>query len=188
MSGNEFRFFLSCDINLPVTFRVERLEGNLPPAKSSDPGALLILSISPDYAYFYVVIARKPIWISTDSCGSISILTKLVYFDSLELPNTRLSIEVLAAELQLVNSIKHGLIARLFYIRCTVITILFYFFLFLDSNDIFLFQNLILHPRIEEQSFSLSVLCTLMVHRLASLLEQGFIHVATINLFQSCSS
>ncbi|KAK9117173.1 hypothetical protein Sjap_016120 [Stephania japonica] len=35
MSGNEFRFFLSCDINLPVTLRVERLEGNLPPTKSS---------------------------------------------------------------------------------------------------------------------------------------------------------
>ncbi|XXG72702.1 hypothetical protein AAC387_Pa07g1741 [Persea americana] len=35
MSGNEFRFFLSCDINLPVTFCVDRLEGNLPaPAKS----------------------------------------------------------------------------------------------------------------------------------------------------------
>ncbi|GAV61020.1 LOW QUALITY PROTEIN: Arf domain-containing protein/PI3_PI4_kinase domain-containing protein/PI3Ka domain-containing protein/PI3K_C2 domain-containing protein [Cephalotus follicularis] len=30
MSTNEFRFFLSCDINLPVTFRVERLEGTLP--------------------------------------------------------------------------------------------------------------------------------------------------------------
>ncbi|CAJ1931444.1 unnamed protein product [Sphenostylis stenocarpa] len=30
MTGNEFRFFLSCDINLPVTFRVERLEGNFP--------------------------------------------------------------------------------------------------------------------------------------------------------------
>eukprot|EP00249_Psilotum_nudum_P022815 c28649_g1_i1 orf=409-2850(-) len=27
MSGNEFRFFLSCDINLPVTFRVETLDG-----------------------------------------------------------------------------------------------------------------------------------------------------------------
>ncbi|XP_059656126.1 phosphatidylinositol 3-kinase, root isoform isoform X2 [Cornus florida] len=36
MSGNEFRFFLSCDINLPVTFRVERLEGNLPAAKTLD--------------------------------------------------------------------------------------------------------------------------------------------------------
>ncbi|OAY34523.1 phosphatidylinositol 3-kinase, root isoform [Manihot esculenta] len=34
MSGNEFRFFLSCDINLPVTFRVERLEGLLPSTKS----------------------------------------------------------------------------------------------------------------------------------------------------------
>lgn len=33
MSGNEFRFFLSCDINLPVTFRVERLEGTLPSTK-----------------------------------------------------------------------------------------------------------------------------------------------------------
>nr|XP_025699482.1 phosphatidylinositol 3-kinase, root isoform isoform X2 [Arachis hypogaea] len=35
MTGNEFRFFLSCDINLPVTFRVDRLEGHLPlPVKS----------------------------------------------------------------------------------------------------------------------------------------------------------
>ncbi|GMP82765.1 hypothetical protein CsSME_00036933 [Camellia sinensis var. sinensis] len=33
MSSNEFRFFLSCDINLPVTFRVERLEGNMPGTK-----------------------------------------------------------------------------------------------------------------------------------------------------------
>ncbi|KAG5522167.1 hypothetical protein RHGRI_034373 [Rhododendron griersonianum] len=33
MSSNEFRFFLSCDINLPVTFRVERLDGNLPAPK-----------------------------------------------------------------------------------------------------------------------------------------------------------
>nr|AMK48030.1 putative phosphatidylinositol 3- nodule isoform isoform x1 [Lupinus angustifolius] len=30
MTSNEFRFFLSCDINLPVTFRIDRLEGNLP--------------------------------------------------------------------------------------------------------------------------------------------------------------
>ncbi|GAA0156091.1 kinase [Lithospermum erythrorhizon] len=29
MGTNEFRFFLSCDINLPVTFRIERLEGKL---------------------------------------------------------------------------------------------------------------------------------------------------------------
>ncbi|KAI6694834.1 hypothetical protein NL676_022544 [Syzygium grande] len=28
--GNEFRFFLSCDIDLPVTFQVENLEGALP--------------------------------------------------------------------------------------------------------------------------------------------------------------
>ncbi|XP_038693251.1 phosphatidylinositol 3-kinase, root isoform-like isoform X1 [Tripterygium wilfordii] len=38
MSSNEFRFFLSCDINLPVTFRVERVEGTLPSAKSTDSG------------------------------------------------------------------------------------------------------------------------------------------------------
>ncbi|KAL6007020.1 hypothetical protein ACLOJK_032516 [Asimina triloba] len=38
MSGNEFRFFLSCDINLPVTFRIERLEGNLPASAASDAG------------------------------------------------------------------------------------------------------------------------------------------------------
>ncbi|XP_077244146.1 vacuolar protein sorting 34 isoform X2 [Tasmannia lanceolata] len=36
MSGNEFRFFLSCDINLPVTFRIERLEGNLPPLPETE--------------------------------------------------------------------------------------------------------------------------------------------------------
>ncbi|KAK2395675.1 Phosphatidylinositol 3- and 4-kinase family protein [Trifolium repens] len=34
MTGNEFRFFLSCDINLPVTFRIERLEANYPFPKS----------------------------------------------------------------------------------------------------------------------------------------------------------
>ncbi|KAJ0095986.1 hypothetical protein Patl1_16114 [Pistacia atlantica] len=34
MGSNEFRFFLSCDINLPVTFRVERLEGTLPSVNS----------------------------------------------------------------------------------------------------------------------------------------------------------
>ncbi|KAK7829511.1 phosphatidylinositol 3-kinase [Quercus suber] len=36
MSGNEFRFFLSCDINLPVTFSIEKLEGILPPIKSTN--------------------------------------------------------------------------------------------------------------------------------------------------------
>nr|ANG60478.1 phosphoinositide 3-kinase [Nicotiana benthamiana] len=36
MSGNEFRFFLSCDINLPVTFRIEKLEGKLLTPKLSD--------------------------------------------------------------------------------------------------------------------------------------------------------
>ncbi|CAK7328998.1 unnamed protein product [Dovyalis caffra] len=39
MSRKEFRFFLSCDINLPVTFRVDRLEGPLPsPTKSPNSG------------------------------------------------------------------------------------------------------------------------------------------------------
>ncbi|GMH26109.1 hypothetical protein Nepgr_027952 [Nepenthes gracilis] len=36
MSGNEFRFFLSCDINLPVTFRIDKLEGTLPFSKNSN--------------------------------------------------------------------------------------------------------------------------------------------------------
>ncbi|KAL9666604.1 hypothetical protein QQ045_000939 [Rhodiola kirilowii] len=45
MSGNEYkveRFFLSCDINLPVTFRIERLEGKLPSVKRpiSEAGVL----------------------------------------------------------------------------------------------------------------------------------------------------
>ncbi|KAL3750018.1 hypothetical protein ACJRO7_011059 [Eucalyptus globulus] len=35
--GNEFRFFLSRDINLPVTFRVKNLEGALPPKRSPNP-------------------------------------------------------------------------------------------------------------------------------------------------------
>ncbi|KAH1253219.1 Phosphatidylinositol 3-kinase, root isoform [Glycine max] len=37
MTGNEFRFFLSCDISVPVTFRVERLEGNLPLPNPKSP-------------------------------------------------------------------------------------------------------------------------------------------------------
>ncbi|GAB4839778.1 hypothetical protein Ancab_020488 [Ancistrocladus abbreviatus] len=36
MSGNEFRFFLSCDINLPVTLRIDKLEGTLPAPKPSN--------------------------------------------------------------------------------------------------------------------------------------------------------
>ncbi|XP_041990822.1 phosphatidylinositol 3-kinase, root isoform isoform X1 [Salvia splendens] len=36
MARNEFRFFLSCDINLPVTFKIERLEGKLSARKPPD--------------------------------------------------------------------------------------------------------------------------------------------------------
>ncbi|XP_026384357.1 phosphatidylinositol 3-kinase, root isoform-like [Papaver somniferum] len=46
MTGNEFRFFLSCDINLPVTLRVDSLEGNLPPIKTSEDEYLEIDSIT----------------------------------------------------------------------------------------------------------------------------------------------
>lgn len=42
MSGNEFRFFLSCDINLPLTFRIERLEGTLNRPKSTSSGTFSI--------------------------------------------------------------------------------------------------------------------------------------------------
>ncbi|CAL9247934.1 unnamed protein product, partial [Arabidopsis halleri] len=42
MGANEFRFFLSCDINSPVTFRVEKLDGNLPVKKSSDSGVVSV--------------------------------------------------------------------------------------------------------------------------------------------------
>ncbi|KAF2292760.1 hypothetical protein GH714_027903 [Hevea brasiliensis] len=38
MSRNEFRFFLSCNINLRVTFRIERLEGLLLSTKSPNSG------------------------------------------------------------------------------------------------------------------------------------------------------
>ncbi|KAI3723059.1 hypothetical protein L2E82_34375 [Cichorium intybus] len=37
MIGNEFRFFLSCDIKLPVTFRIEKLEGHLPSTNFPNP-------------------------------------------------------------------------------------------------------------------------------------------------------
>jgi phosphatidylinositol 3-kinase len=49
MTGNEFRFFLSCDINLPVTFRIERLEGNYPFPKSPNSGLFLLLLIKFTY-------------------------------------------------------------------------------------------------------------------------------------------
>ncbi|KFK40782.1 hypothetical protein AALP_AA2G040200 [Arabis alpina] len=38
MGASEFRFFLSCDINSPVTFRIEKLDGALPVKKSTDSG------------------------------------------------------------------------------------------------------------------------------------------------------
>ncbi|XP_057848847.1 phosphatidylinositol 3-kinase, root isoform isoform X1 [Cryptomeria japonica] len=40
MSGNEYRFFLSCDINSPVAYRVDRLEGNPPKISSSADGEI----------------------------------------------------------------------------------------------------------------------------------------------------
>ncbi|XP_073151220.1 phosphatidylinositol 3-kinase, root isoform isoform X1 [Henckelia pumila] len=42
MGVNEFRFFLSCDINLPLTFKIERLEGKLPPLKPPDSVRLFV--------------------------------------------------------------------------------------------------------------------------------------------------
>ncbi|XP_072965296.1 phosphatidylinositol 3-kinase, root isoform [Typha angustifolia] len=36
MGSNEFRFFFSCDINLPVTFRIEKLDGVLPKSPTPD--------------------------------------------------------------------------------------------------------------------------------------------------------
>jgi phosphatidylinositol 3-kinase len=44
MSGNEFRFFLSCDINLPVTFRIESLDGDTP---VRPPAGLFLGLLSP---------------------------------------------------------------------------------------------------------------------------------------------
>ncbi|KAL8153387.1 hypothetical protein V2J09_011147 [Rumex salicifolius] len=38
MSGTEYRFFLSCDTSLLVTFRIDRLDGNLPSLKPSNSG------------------------------------------------------------------------------------------------------------------------------------------------------
>lgn len=49
MNGNEFRFFLSCDINLPVTFRVEALDGDPPAAPL--PGGLVVI---PEFWLFMV--------------------------------------------------------------------------------------------------------------------------------------
>lgn len=48
MNGNEYRFFLSCDINLPVTFRIERLEGTLPQLPTSSELASTAGSRNPE--------------------------------------------------------------------------------------------------------------------------------------------
>lgn len=45
MGASEFRFFLSCDLNSPVTFRIEKLDGTLPLEKSTDSGTQKIQSI-----------------------------------------------------------------------------------------------------------------------------------------------
>ncbi|KAF3552914.1 hypothetical protein F2Q69_00013338 [Brassica cretica] len=34
MGASEFRFFLSCDINSPVTFRIDKLDGIPPPSRN----------------------------------------------------------------------------------------------------------------------------------------------------------
>lgn len=44
MSGNKFRFSLSCYINPPLTFRIDKLKGKFPtPNKLSDSGNLCFL-------------------------------------------------------------------------------------------------------------------------------------------------
>lgn len=50
MSGNEFRFFLSCDINLPLTFRIDQLEGKLRSfdQSNSDDGDSTLEEIAPE--------------------------------------------------------------------------------------------------------------------------------------------
>ncbi|KAG6417025.1 hypothetical protein SASPL_124466 [Salvia splendens] len=45
MAGNEFRFFLSCDINLPVTFKIERLEGKLSARKPPDSASVFVFEL-----------------------------------------------------------------------------------------------------------------------------------------------
>ncbi|KAL1221073.1 Phosphatidylinositol 3-kinase VPS34 [Cardamine amara subsp. amara] len=42
MGASEFRFFLSCDLNSPVTFRIEKLDGYLPVKKSTDSGVVSV--------------------------------------------------------------------------------------------------------------------------------------------------
>ncbi|MFS8028439.1 putative phosphatidylinositol 3-kinase [Helianthus anomalus] len=58
MTGNEFRFFLSCDINLPLTFRIEKLEGHLSSTNTSSPGRLIPLQIH--YFNFNFNFIMKP--------------------------------------------------------------------------------------------------------------------------------
>lgn len=62
MGSNEFRFFLSCDINLPVTFRVERLEGTLPSVKSPNSGiSPLNLNFDINFmSFFPIFVANFP--------------------------------------------------------------------------------------------------------------------------------
>ena len=42
-NGNELKFFISCDINFPVTFRVEALHGDLPAAHARGGFSVLFL-------------------------------------------------------------------------------------------------------------------------------------------------
>lgn len=58
MNGNEFRFFLSCDINLPVTFKIERLEGKLPQSPTQSGEILLKFS----YVVWTSIIVTDALW------------------------------------------------------------------------------------------------------------------------------
>lgn len=51
---NEFRFFFSCDINLPVTFRIDRLDGKLPLIKSSQSSSETEWTLEDRKAELYV--------------------------------------------------------------------------------------------------------------------------------------
>ena len=80
MSGNEFRFFLSCDINLPVTFRIERLEGNLPPISNTPNSGI--------FFYYFNFFLKKfseedEVWVNELSSAfevSLSPILLLLFF------------------------------------------------------------------------------------------------------------
>lgn len=76
MGASEFRFFLSCDINSPVTFRIEKLDGTLPVKISTDSGT---------ESFDYVVTGASNLnWICSFLVASLRVLILVISWDFID--------------------------------------------------------------------------------------------------------